>query len=202
MPWLAQDQFNRANENPILSPWVNKIDASLNPMTITSNIAQASSLASDCWAYRPDVSVGSDQWVRAALTVTGTVGGGSGICLCLRVDPSATTLATTTGYRIALDHAAATNIFIERFNAGTATTLVSFTQAWSDGDFFEFWVQGATCTLWRNGAVIQTVNDATPVLTGVPGMGYSSTETSASLDFWECGDFTQPRQPPNDYRVR
>lgn len=178
------DDFNRANVAPLAAPWATGTGDSA--MNLVSNAAAPSSTSADCAAIYNGTgapSWGDDQSSSAKLTVTGTAGSGPGVALWVRH-----AAAAKTGYRLAGDHAATNNFKLNRFSAGTGTSLVIFTQAFTDGDRFELRVTGpataARIEILRNGASVQVFTDNSTIASGAPGIGFSSIDTSASLDDW------------------
>jgi hypothetical protein len=190
---LASDNFNRANANPIGAPWTTA--SGVSAMQIVSNAATASSLAADCGADYTGITWPADQYSKAKLSVTGTGGAGQGACLSVRSASGARTL-----YRLEVDHAATLNVAVEKFVAGTPSALIGpLTQAWTDGDTWEIRAQGPTISVYRNGALVGAATDiSSPLLTGNPGIGYSSVETAASIDDWEGGTIDAPLLPVVD----
>lgn len=124
---LASDNFNRANETPLASPWATGSGAL--QFKLSGNVAVPSSVASDCVAIYTGQSWTPDQSSKAKLTVSGTNGGGAGVGLCCRHAPAAATF-----YRLAVDHAATKNCSFYRVIAGTFTQLSLYTRAFTDGD--------------------------------------------------------------------
>jgi hypothetical protein len=181
MPALAFDTFNRANENPLSGGGVWSTVTSLGNMQVISNVC-SSQFDTDCGSRYSGIAWPDDQYSKAKLVADGTLGGGRGACLLVRVAAAAQTF-----YRLAVDHAASSNVELARFNAGAHTELATFTQAWSDGATWELRIIGAKLTVLLNGAVVQALTDGSPLASGSPGVGYSSTITSASLDDWEGG---------------
>jgi hypothetical protein len=182
---LASDTFDRANANPIGSPWTTASGESA--MQIVSNACTPSTLANDCAAYHSTIAWPADQYSKAKLSVTGTAGGKSGPTLKVRQASGARTC-----YQLEVDHAATANVNVDKVVAGAFTSLTGFplTLAWTDGDTWELRAIGTTISVYRNGVLVgSAVDSASPITSGNPGIGYSSTETSASIDNWEGGDF-------------
>jgi hypothetical protein len=181
---LASDNFDRANANPIGAPWTTA--SGLSAMQIAGNVCTPSSLAADCGADYTGVTWPADHYSKAKLSVTGTSGGGSGACLSVRSASGARTL-----YRLEVDHAATNNVAVEKYVTGTPSALIGpLTLAWTDGDTWELRAQGTTISVYRNGVLVGSATDSSsPLLTGNPGIGYSSSETAASINDWEGGDF-------------
>ena len=185
MAVLASDNFNRANEVPIASPWGSPNVTGDLAFQLTGNTCNVNSgsLGSDNreW-YDGGISWPNDQYVLAQLTVSGTAGSGSGIGLIAR----STISGTKTFYRLCGDHAASNNVKLKKSVAGTSTTIQLFTQAWNDGDTWKLECIGTTLNVYLNGSLINTNTDSA-ITSGNPGVAYSATETSASVDNWEAG---------------
>ncbi len=197
MPIIASDDFNRANESPLASPWT----------TGTGNlssdlVSNAMSIAVPTDDNRANIYTGpvwpDDQWSKAALTVSGTVGGRAGPALYVRYSSSSTTF-----YRFSTDHAGATNCNISRFLAGARTTIVDFTQAWTDRDIWEFRVEGpagsARLRTFLNGVQISDTTDNSSLSSGTPGAGVSGSALETwSVDNWSggTGDDTRSSDDP------
>jgi hypothetical protein len=181
---LASDNFDRANANPIGAPWTTA--SGVSAMQIAGNVCTPSSLAADCGADHTGITWPADHYSKAKLSVTGTGGGGQGACLSVRSASGARTC-----YRLEVDHAATLNVAVEKFVAGTPSSLIAaLTQAWSDGDTWEIRAQSNRISIYLNGVLIAAATDSSsPLLTGNPGIGYSSVETAASINDWEGGDF-------------
>jgi hypothetical protein len=178
MPTVT-DSFTRANETPMASPW-------------TLPAGGLGEVADACEIYSVGVTFGADQSSKGKLTCVGTGGSAQGIGLAVR-----RSAAVQTMYRFVIDHAATSNAVIVRFVTGTATTLVTWTQAFTDGDTFELKVTGpqtaSKLEVFRNGVSVQTFTDSSTVASGFPGLGSSSAFTSGSVDDWVGTDqFTAP----------
>ena len=186
MTVLASDIFDRANENP-LAHGVWTTCSSEVAFQIVSNVATPTSTAStDDGSFYSGIAWPADQFSRAKLTVNSTAGAGAGVGLKVRQASGALTC-----YRLIVDHAALNNVTIERFVAGVATTVTGYprTQAWTDGDTWELDVVGTTLRVCRNGVQVGADATDTNIATGSPGIGLSTTVTSASINDWEGGDF-------------
>jgi hypothetical protein len=94
-----------------------------------------------------------------------------------------------TCYRLIGDHAASVNFSIDKFVSGTFTNLGTRTQAFSDGDLVYLEVQGTTLVAKVAGSQLGASITDSAIASGKAGISFSSTETSASLDDWEGGDF-------------
>jgi hypothetical protein len=184
---LASDDFNRANANPIGSPWTTA--AGVGAMQIVSNAATfATNTDSGC--FHSTITWPNDQYSKGKLSVTGTAGGGSGARLLVRHASAA-----DTTYLLAVDHAATNNVVISKVIASVFTNLTGFpvTQAWTDGDTWEIDVVGTTISIYLTPAstgvraqIGSSVTDSA-ITSGSPGFGYSSVSTATTIDDWEGG---------------
>lgn len=179
------DNFNRANENPMPN-WL----STGNNFVVVSNAAAPSTLGSDCMSvYDGGITWPVDQYCQAKITVTGTLGGGRGPGVIVRGDAS-----VNTNYRAVVDHAASNNVEVQRIVAGVYTQLATRTTTWVDGDVLRLEVTGTGASrvlkVFRNGTQLgANIADASGGIDAAnrPGLGYSSSETSASIDDWEAG---------------
>ena len=189
MAVLASDDFNRADENPLASPWATQTGLS-NTKLLSNRCSYDIMDGSNRGNFYGGVAWPADQWSKAKLYCVSTGGVRQGPALYVRMAAGA-----ITNYRFSTDHAAATNCNISRFVAGVRTTVVDFTQAWSDGDEWELWVEGpATAARLRtflNGVQKSDTTDNSSIAAGFPGIGVSgnATITSWSIDDWSGGDF-------------
>jgi len=182
----VSDDFNRANQIPIAGNWTNGTSTAVR-MQILSNTAQPeffNSQDADCF-YSAWVS-GDNQFSQVEVTVTGT-SAGAGLGPVVR---RITTAGTKTYYRLVVD--ASGNYDLQKFIAGANTALRSGTVSYIAGQKLGLSATGgATTTLkiWYNNVQIGTdvTDSSSPLLTGDPGIGYSSIVTSASGDNWNAG---------------
>lgn len=191
----ATDNFDRANEAP-LSGGGNWSAGGLLPagqFDLVGNVAVPHDLSGDMYSAYSGRSWTNDQSSKAKLTVSGTGGGGRGIGLGCRFSEDA---FGVHGYFLNVDHAASNNCTIARRLSSAYTALLTFTQAFSDGDTWEFTVEGAAsavvCKAYLSGSLLQTTSpdNSTVPLPGAPGLHYSSSETSASVNDWEGGELS------------
>lgn len=176
------DDFNRANETPLAGNWANGTgEAGFN---LTSNAAVPVNPASaDGCSIYTGTSFGADHSIVGPLVVSGNNGAEQGMGLCVRH-----ALAARTYYRLIIDHAGSNNATLARFVAAAHTTLVTWTQTFTDGDLFELRVTGPTSnavlTIYRNGVSAQTFTDTSSTVpaSGAPGLSSSSAYTSGSID--------------------
>ena len=190
MTTLASDDFNRADENPLAGNWVTATGN--NALRIVSNACtSAIDGTNDMALYTASVFPGN-QWAQAKLNVTSIDGVRRGPGLCLRY-----AIGANTGYRFSTDHASSNNVDISRVLAGVRTTVVAFTQAWTNGSTFKFAVDGqataARLRIWLDGSLIQEVTDSSSIASGYPGLffGDNVSVSSWSADDWSAGDLVQ-----------
>lgn len=181
---IATDNFNRANETPLSGGGNWSLSFGDNPWDLSGNVVVPRVIFNDCVMHYTAGTWPNDQYSKADLTVTATVGGDQGVGLTVRG-----TTAATTYYRAVADHAASGNVSIAKMVAGVHTTLVSGTFSWTDGATWELRVQGTTLTFLCNGVTVLTTTDSS-IASGTPGIALSSNVTSASIDNWEGGDFS------------
>lgn len=173
---IASDNFNRSNQAPIAGNWTS------TTMNLTSNHVVPASLGADGAAYYSGTTWPNDQYSKAKLSVTGTAGATHGVGLLVRRSTSA-----TTHYRLVVDHASTGNVTLSKAIAGTATTLVTLTQSWSDGDVWELRVMGTTLQIRRNDVQVGADVIDSSIASGRAGVAYAATESAASVDDWEGG---------------
>ena len=152
----------------------------------TSNQAVLNS-ASDS-SNRHTTAVAADQYSRADLTCVGTTGGGAGNGLAVRCASAARTY-----YRMVIDHNATNNAEIARIVAGTYTSLVQWTQAFTNGDQFTIAIENQVLYVYdKTLTQVKTYDDTGGggPTTGNVGISFSSSETSALLDNWSGGTFS------------
>src|SRR5260221_291047 len=143
MAVLATDNFNRANADPIGTPWATTGDS--QHFTIASNVATPASLVSDAGAFENTVTWPNDQYSQAQLTVTGTGAGGTGLGVGVRM------ASGINYYRVVTDHGVSNNVELAKLVGGSYTQIWQRTQSWTDGDTFYIEAQGTAIVVKRNG---------------------------------------------------
>lgn len=179
----VSDDFNRANETPLAGNWVQDIGARFN---LSSNTVILSSFTVDAVAIWNPWASGNDQYSQIDLTVVGTAAG-SGPGVFARHDAVA---QTVTGYRFVID--ASGNYEYLKFVAGASSGSVTGTVSYVAGQKIGISATGSSPTtikLWYNGIQIgaNITDNSSPITTGIPGISYSSTITSVTLDNWDAG---------------
>lgn len=202
MPTILRvsDSFDRANETPLSGGGV-WTDGQSGPslLNLAGNVV-VTPTDNDRAAIYQGRTWTNDQSSKAKLTTVGTSGGGAGMGLWCRMSQPGDLL---NGYRLCGDHAATNNWEIIRVLNAVTTSLLVFTQAWTNADTFEFTVEGPAnaviCKVYRNGTLIQTTSpdNSTVALPGAPGLAYSSGSTfgSCSINDWEGGELTVTSAP-------
>ena len=119
----------------------------------------------------------------------GTAGSGAGMGLCVRC-----ATASRSSYRFVIDHASSNNAQLGRFVNNTFTALVTWTQAFTNGDQFTLAIEGETLYVYdKTLTVVKTYVDTGGGVpqSGQPGIAYSSTESAGTLaDNWSGGNFS------------
>lgn len=187
----ATDNFNRADQDMISGAGGWSQQNGVGKMVVASNVS-TSSAGADCGAVYTGITWSNDQYAQAKMTVTGgSASGYTGPSILLRGSTSAYTY-----YQISINAAATNNLGIARFVASTWTGLQLTTTAWTSGDVLraEIRTVGTTAVInvYRNGTLITTYTDSTPIASGSAGLSYSSATTTRSLDDWEGGVLRQP----------
>jgi hypothetical protein len=172
----ATDLFDRADEAPLAGNWTD--GGQQNVFNLTGNKIQPANLPQDCLAFWNALTFDRDHSSECLVTVTGTAGGGAGI------GPAVRCSGGSNCYRLILDHAASSNVALQRFVAGAFTSLLTVSRTFTDGDLWKIAVVLDTIYAFHKDVLVFKFRDITPLLTGGPGVSYSSTETSASLDGW------------------
>lgn len=160
--------------------------------TVTSNAAGPASLSLDGGSLYTAGTFPANQWAQVTISALtgGAAGTDKGIGVMLRYS-----LAANTGYRIIVNNAVGVNTFVERMSAGSvAATPCTATAnpAWAANDVLYAEVQGTTFKVFRGGPggtqITGACTDAT-IATGVAGVNYSSTMTTAAVKNFSAGDF-------------
>ncbi len=189
---VASTSFTGALENPLSEGgvWTN----GGGQYKRESNTAVPLGFGADAWTLYSGLSFNNDQYSRADITTVGTGGGGRGQGLTVRASTS-----VHAGYVFHIDHAASNNAELACFTSGTYHNLDNWTQAFTDGDQFTLAVAGSTLYVYdKTLALVRTKVDATctSLVSGLPGLSYSSASTSTSADNWSAGTFSTASAPP------
>lgn len=181
---LATDDFNRANDTNLLGNWTEEVGGF--GFNVTSNTAQTDDIGSDTIAVLGGVTWPTDMYAQAKISVTGTAGG---FGVALRADTVANTY-----YRAVVNKAASANVSVERMVTGTHTVLSTRTTTWTDGNTLKLEVTGTGASIvlkvYQNGTQLgANIADASGGISTInkPGLTYSSTSVSGSVDDFEAG---------------
>jgi hypothetical protein len=180
MPTVT-DSFTRANETPLAGNWATGSgDTGFN---LTTNAANSPDDSADRCSIYTGSAFGNDQSSQGKLSTPGTGGVGQGIGLCVRHAAGAKTY-----YRAVGIHTTPTNWEFMRFVGGASTSLVQFLSSYTDGDTYELRVTGpaaaARLELFKNGVSVQVFTDNSSLASGSPGLAYSTSSTSGTVDDW------------------
>lgn len=159
--------------------------------TITSNKAGPPNLSLDAGSFWTAGTFPADQWAQVTISALtgGSAGSNRGIGVMLRGSTSA-----HTEYRITVNNAVGVNTFITKFVTGTNTSVCTATASpvWAVNDVVYAEIQGTTLKVFRGGPggtqITGTCTDSS-IASGVPGVVYSSTMTTASVTNFSAGDF-------------
>lgn len=173
---LASDNFDRANENPIASPWVSSGQVS---MQIVTNVAVSVNAAQDGAAYYT-LSWPNNQYSQATINTTATAGGGTGCGLSFRQTNS------SNGYRVVIDDAGSNNVELGKFVSGSFSSIWVRTSAFTTGDTFRAEISGTTIKVFVAGVQVGADTTDSSLSSGNVGIAYSSNET-CSIDNWSGG---------------
>src|SRR5690349_5459494 len=164
-------------------------ETGVNTFNRSSDVAVPANMSQDCGAFNNTVTWPNDQYAQAKVSATGT-NALTGIGVACRMASGA-----RTHYWAIVNKAASSNVTLQRFNAGTPSTIAQFTTTWNDGDVLRLEVSGAPTSVslkvFQNGVQLgttQTDSNASGLSSGNAGIAYSSSLTSGSLDDWEGGD--------------
>lgn len=171
----ASDNFDRANETPLASPWANWTSAgallSGNKATAAAAVTAASLYNSGTWSNDQEASgvvgnLGSTLRYACVGVRAGTSSGGSGY-VCFTDGDSG---SGHTG--------------IEKITNGTEIELKGVAATFTAGDTIGIRAVGTTISMWKNGTQIDSTTDST-YSSGNPGVWFYS---QATIDDWQAAD--------------
>lgn len=170
----ASDDFNRANETPVASPWESVIGGGINLsgnlLLGTASTAKASRYNSGTW--------GDDQRVDAV--IGGLSASANYAELYVRLTSGG------NGYKVYTDGTSG-GCAICRVDAGSEVVLQIVTGlTFTNGDTAGIGVSGTTLTVYKNNvAQTPTATDSTYTTGGLPGAG---SYGAATIDDWTATD--------------
>lgn len=154
----ALDAFNRANENPLASPWANSIGGLFTAgVTLVSNTAAGVGGVNGLSQY----STGTWSRDQVCEAIVGALAAGTAFAgVCVRLN------TTASGYILQTDGTATTLI---RYDIGVATNLVTGIGTVANGDKLTIKVTGSNIECFKNGARVATATDSN-LTAGNPGI--------------------------------
>jgi hypothetical protein len=180
---IYTDNFNRANESPIASPWT----GTDRPQLLTNQVAGLTA-STDQIAYYNN-TFANNQYSQASMAVLGNNALADGCGVAVRVQS-----ATKSAYTAEL-YTNGTVLSIFKYSSGTGVKQgADISVSFAAGDILKLTATGgATTTLevFKNGVSQGTRTDSTSAFTsGFAGVYCYSTGV-ARLDDWEGGDINQ-----------
>ena len=193
MAVLATDTFDRANEVPLASPWVDGGEP--GTFSLLSNAVTPTSFETNAVFWRGGITWPNDQYSQAELATTNTVGS-DGPGLGVRIT------AGLNYYRITASHGTTNNTrLIKKVNT-TVTELWLRTQAWTSGDTVLLQIISTTLTAKINGVAIGADATDSSHASGNTGVAYDPNSVDATIENWEGGDFVGATSlPPSRRRM-
>ena len=186
---LASDNFTRANETPLASPWLVASASGANTeFNLVSGFrCEPELLSHDCQMFYSGVAWTTNQYSQCAVNVVGTTLG-SGFGVLVRAN---TVSPNETFYRVVVSHNA-TMIDVAKIVAGSYSSLATRTGTWVDNDVLRVECTGTSTTtikVFQNGVQLGAdITDASsPLQAGSPGICYSSTASAGFVDAWSAG---------------
>jgi len=169
---LAFDNFNRADENPLASPYAVPGSSGFGGVKLLTNMAAAVTASTDSWVYRTDVTSPNDQ------ISTVKVGALSGSAF----DAGPVVRMSSTGANgYQLNYNDGANFYIFKVVSGGFSLLASIGGTLAVGDTMTLKVVGNVLTALKNGAAIGSgltfTDSSSPITTGNIGFGiFGGTE--------------------------
>jgi len=181
---LATDNFNRANENPIASPWTSYLTA--GGIQLLNNIAQGVSTSLNTGSVYGGTGVGSDQWAECVLLDASTAA---------KRDAGLFVRAQAGGYYCWLFYDGAV-VWHNQLNFSGQTVIATRAPTWANNDVLRLEITGASPSILRcyqNGVQVgaDISNSGGPQSGGNPGLTIWSNVANGggSLDDFRMGDF-------------
>jgi hypothetical protein len=187
---LGEDNFQRANETPLASPWL-RIGNGVSTFNLTNNQVVYGIDTQDADYYYSGVAWPANQYSQVRLIASGNVGVGVGPGVALRGNDSS---ANRQFYRIVVsDYVDGTNgtapIEIAKFLNGVwSLVAVRYAGEWRNGDMLRGEIIGSTIRVYRNGIQVGTDVTDSSITSGRAGITYSSTLVNSAILSWEGGE--------------
>lgn len=182
----ATDSFTGTNGAAIAASWTN----AFNAFIIRNNSAAGASGADTFAWWNADV-FGQDQYSKALINAFTTVGP---IFHGVIARATGATSGTLNCYAVYTDGASgSTHTEIAKITGGAGVALKAVATTFTAGDIIEIRCTGSTTTtiaLYKNGALIDSVNDSTsPFTTGAAGIyAFDRNLSIVNVDDWEGGN--------------
>lgn len=172
---ITTDDFTRANETPIASPWVNTQGSlRLASNAVEGNVAVTNNLA------RSGTNIAADGWVQGTIVDTG-----SNIGVLFRHSVSA-----ADAYCL-LYSSGGVVLQLAKFTAGVPTVLKSISPFTAfAGDILRLEVIGGTLTGYVSSSLSIAVADATFAAAGQAGIFVNDNTVAIGIDTFLAGEFS------------
>lgn len=190
MTVLVSDSFNRANENPLASPWVQPAGTAYVNLKLASNTVTTATPGSDAGMYHGGMSAIQDQYCKVTIGALHT--GAFDASACVRIAASGGFNAYAANYNDG------TNLNVYKITADSFALLSGSAVVLNVGDIIEIRATGGaptTLSLWVNGAQLGSniVDSTSPFTTGRAGVHVF--DSAVTVDAFEAGDFSVPVGP-------
>lgn len=173
------DDFNRANENPIASPWVNGVV--LGSLQLINNKVRGIVLSADQTARLNQINLPADGFVQARLASATANDGG--------VTFRHSTTADTFYLGGAVPLSAPSGTRLSKVVDGVLTNLSNAATTWIANDVISLICVSTTITIQQNGITQSTVTDTAITPAGQAGLFIFSNDAGFELDDFQAGDF-------------
>jgi hypothetical protein len=182
---LETDDFDRADENPIASPWVNGVV--FGGLKLVGNRVQGGTASIDCCARLNKANIAADGFAQCTLAQTGATEGGLTFRHSTIVD---------TFYLADIDMVANFSR-IYSCVATVFTSLAAVSATWVANDIAKLTCVGSALTFLKNGITSATATNTTITAAGQAGMLIFGNLATLELDNFLAGDFP----PFDDYSL-
>jgi hypothetical protein len=188
MTKLANDNFTRANENPLSGGSTNvwTVVPTVFPLQVAGNLCEGTSNAlSFNGSYYSGLSWPKDQYAQIVVSTlnNGSNNQAGAIVRCSAIDQSCyLSFLRSDG-----------QLLMYVYNGGFQTFLATVATSFGAGSILRLQVQGTTLSAFINGILIKQVTDAS-ISSGSPGL-YTATTSAVALSqisYWEGGNLLVP----------
>jgi hypothetical protein len=184
MSQLASDNFTRADQTPLASPWTDVTFGGNDSFNLASNVVlNPSPAVNDALSIYGGIAWPNDQYSEVTLASPSTPADATiGYGPVVRAATGQTTFYRVTGNGYGWDFSKALAGAFTHPSVGTTTTF-------ANGDQLKLSIVGTTWTIYKNGVSFDSGTDI-DIASGSPGIGYSSADAaSAGIRAWSGGDF-------------